>query len=92
MSGVLFAGLAFGKPMVLSDVGGFRELVEEHGAGRLVAPGDPAALAQAIGELLSDPAERERLAERARAAAAGPYSWDSIAARTEAVYDEVLAG
>ncbi len=92
VSGVLFAGLAFGKPMVLSDVGGFRELVEEHGAGRLVAPGDPAALAQAIGELLSDPAERERLAERARAAAAGPYSWDSIAARTEAVYDEVLAG
>ena len=28
VSGVLFAGLAFGKPMVLSDVGGFRELVE----------------------------------------------------------------
>ena len=32
------------------------------------------------------------LAERARAAAAGPYSWDSIAARTDALYDEVLAG
>src|ERR687891_242335 len=38
VSGVLAAGLAFGKPMVLSDVGGFRELVEEHGAGRLVPP------------------------------------------------------
>ncbi len=90
VSGVLFAGLAFGKPMVLSDVGGFRELVEEHGAGRLVAPGDPAALAAAIGELLADPAERERLAGRARAAAAGPYSWDSIAERTLAVYEELL--
>lgn len=90
VSGVLFAGLAFGKAMVLSDVGGFREVVEEHGAGRLVAPDDPAALAAAIGELLADPAERERLAERARAAAAGPYSWDSIARRTLAVYEELL--
>ena len=91
VSGVLFAGLAFGKAMVLSDVGGFREVVEDHGAGRLVAPGDASALADAIGELLADPAERERLAERARAAAAGPYSWDSIAQRTLAVYEEVLA-
>ena len=91
VSGVLFAGLAFGKPMVLSDVGGFREVVEEHGAGRLVAPGDPRALRDAIGELLADRPERERLAERARAAAAGPYSWDSVAQRTLAVYEEVLA-
>jgi glycosyltransferase involved in cell wall biosynthesis len=91
VSGVLFAGLAFGKPMVLTDVGGFREVVEDHGAGRLVAPGDPEALAGAIGELLADPAARERLSERARAAAGGPYSWDSVARRTLAVYEEVLA-
>ena len=44
VSGVLFAGLAFGKPMVLSDVGGFRDVAEEHGAGRLVPPEDPEAL------------------------------------------------
>jgi glycosyltransferase involved in cell wall biosynthesis len=92
VSGVLSAGLAFGKPMVLSDIGGFRELVEDHGAGRLVPPGDAPALSAAIGELLDDPAERARLAERARAAAAGPLSWDSISGRTIAVYDEVLAG
>jgi glycosyltransferase involved in cell wall biosynthesis len=91
VSGVLFAGLAFGKAMVLSDVGGFREVVEDHGAGRLVPAGDPHALAQTIGSLLADPAEREQLAQRARAAAAGPYSWDSIAQRTLAVYEEVLA-
>jgi glycosyltransferase involved in cell wall biosynthesis len=91
VSGVLFAGLAFGKAMVLTDVGGFRELVEEHGAGRLVPPGDPGALGESITAQLADPGERERLAERARAAAAGPYSWDSIAERTLAVYDEVLA-
>lgn len=91
VSGVLFAGLAFGKPMVLSDVGGFRELAEEHGAGRLVAPGDSAALAAAIGELLADRGARARLAERARAAATGPYSWDFVAQRTLDLYQEVLA-
>lgn len=91
VSGVLFAGLAFGKAMVMSDVGGFRELVSEHGAGRLVPSGDPAALAAAIGELLADPAERAELEERARAAAAGPYSWDRIAEDTQGVYEKVLA-
>jgi glycosyltransferase involved in cell wall biosynthesis len=91
VSGVLFAGLAFGKPMVLTDVGGFREVVEDHAAARLVPPGDAPALSTAIGELLADPAERSRLAEHARAAAAGPYSWDSVAQRTLAVYEEVLA-
>jgi glycosyltransferase involved in cell wall biosynthesis len=90
VSGVLFAGLAFGTPMVLSAVGGFRELVEDHGAGRLVPSGDARAMADAINELLADPAAREALAERARAAAAGPYSWDSVARRTLEVYDEVL--
>jgi glycosyltransferase involved in cell wall biosynthesis len=90
VSGVLLAGLAFGKAMILSDVGGFRELVDEYGAGRLVPAGDAGALAGAIAELLGDPGERERLADRARAAAAGPLSWERVAARTLAVYEEVL--
>lgn len=91
VSGVLFAGLAFGKAMVLSDVGGFRELAEEHGAAALAPPGDSDALAAAIDALLADPEERRRLEEAAAAAAAGPFSWERIAERTEAVYREVLA-
>ena len=91
VSGVLFAGLAFGKAMVLSDVGGFRELVDDQGAGRLVPPGDPDALAAAISELLERPEERARLEERAAKAAAGPYSWDRIAGQTLALYEKVLA-
>jgi glycosyltransferase involved in cell wall biosynthesis len=91
VSGVLFAGLAFGKAMVLSDVGGFREVAEDTGAGRLVAPDDPDALGAAIAELLADAAAREALEERAAAAAAGSYSWDRIAERTLAIYSEALA-
>jgi glycosyltransferase involved in cell wall biosynthesis len=89
-SGVLGAGLAFGKPMVASAVGGFVEVAEDHGAARLVPPGEPAALAAAINELLADPAERLALGQRAAEAAAGPFSWDEVARQTIALYEELL--
>ncbi len=89
-SGVLYTALAFGKPIVLSAVGGFTEVAERHGAAMLVPPGDQAALAEALSGLLADSAARERLAEAARAAAAGPYSWDGIAERTLALYRSLL--
>ena len=91
VSGVLFAGLAFGKPMVLSDVGGFRDVAHEHGAARLVPPEDPEALGAAIRALLDDPAARDTLGRRARAAAEGPYSWERIAGQTLDLYRELLA-
>ncbi|HEY4280440.1 MAG TPA: glycosyltransferase family 4 protein [Conexibacter sp.] len=84
-SGVLFTALAFGKPLLLSAVGGFPE-VAATGAAELVEPGDPAALHAALTRLLADPAARGRLAAAARAAAAGPYDWDTIARQTLAVY------
>jgi glycosyltransferase involved in cell wall biosynthesis len=88
-SGVLYAGLAFGKPMVLSAVGGFPE-VAAAGAARLVPPADPAALARALEELVGDESERRALASAAAAAAAGPYSWDAAAERTLSLYEELL--
>jgi len=88
-SGVLYTGLAFGKPLVLSSVGGFPE-VATTGAARLVAPDDPIALAAALSELTADPAARERLAAAAREAAAGPYSWDAVAIQTLALYRDIL--
>jgi glycosyltransferase involved in cell wall biosynthesis len=88
-SGVLYTGLAFGKPLVLSTVGGFPE-VAASGAARLVAPEDPEDLAAALDELVNDAAARERLAAAARQAAAGPYSWDSVATQTLALYGELL--
>jgi glycosyltransferase involved in cell wall biosynthesis len=87
-SGVLYTGLAFGKPLVLSAVGGFPEIAAA-GAARLVPPADAAALAGALAELIADPAARERLAAAAREAAAGPYSWDTVAARTLELYEEL---
>jgi glycosyltransferase involved in cell wall biosynthesis len=88
-SGVLYTALAFGKPIVASGVGGFPE-VAAHGALRLVPTGDAEALTEALAELLASESERDRLAAAARAAASGPYSWDSAAEATLALYRELL--
>jgi glycosyltransferase involved in cell wall biosynthesis len=88
-SGVLYTGLAFGKPLVLSAVGGFPE-VAETGAARLVPPGDTAALATTLADLVSDDAARAALAAAATSAAAGPYSWDEAARRTTNLYRELI--
>jgi glycosyltransferase involved in cell wall biosynthesis len=89
-SGVLYTGLAFGKPLVLSSVGGFPEIAAA-GAARLVPPGDTEALAAALAELTGDEAARAELAAAARAAAAGPFSWDEAARRTLELYRELIA-
>lgn len=88
-SGVLATALGHGKPVVLTDIGGFGE-VAATGAARLVAPGDVDALAQALQALLEDPDERRRLAEAALAAARGPYSWDAAARLTLGLYETIL--
>jgi glycosyltransferase involved in cell wall biosynthesis len=56
-SGVLYTALAFGRPLVLTSVGGFPEIAEQ-GAARLVPPEDPGALAEALRELIADPTAR----------------------------------
>jgi glycosyltransferase involved in cell wall biosynthesis len=88
-SGVLYTGLAFGKPMLLSAVGGFPE-VAETGAARLVPPGDTVALAAALEELAGNETARRDLAAAASAAAAGPFSWDEAARRTLELYRELI--
>lgn len=89
-SGVLYTALAFGKPMVLTAVGGFPELAARHGAARVVPPGNPAELGQALAELADDERRRAELAAAARRAADGAYSWDSVASQTLALYEELL--
>ena len=89
-SGVLYTGLAFGKPLVLSAVGGFPE-VAETGAARLVPPGDTDALAETLEELVGDEAARADLAAAAARAAAGRVCFDDAAPATLDVYRELLA-
>jgi glycosyltransferase involved in cell wall biosynthesis len=56
-----------GCPIVASDVGGLREVVEHGSNGFLVPPGDPDALAAALDGLLDDPERRKLMGEASRA-------------------------
>jgi glycosyltransferase involved in cell wall biosynthesis len=80
--------LAAGLPMVVTAVGGNREIVGERENGLLVPPDDAPALANALVELLGDAAARESFG-RASAERAKRYAWDEIVARYEAVYREL---
>jgi glycosyltransferase involved in cell wall biosynthesis len=88
-SGVLFTALAFGKPLLLSDVGGFPELAST-GAAKIVKAGDARALGRALRELLADRATLTEMCVRARAAANGRYSWKEIAAAHVELYERLL--
>lgn len=52
---VVLEGMAAGRPIVAAASGGILDMVVDRVTGLLVPPGDAAALAQAINELLSDP-------------------------------------
>jgi glycosyltransferase involved in cell wall biosynthesis len=88
-SGVLFTALAFGKPLLLSDVGGFPEIAAT-GAARTFPAGDASALGAALAELLGDRPALAAIAENARALARGQYSWEAVAAGTLELYRSLL--
>jgi glycosyltransferase involved in cell wall biosynthesis len=87
---ILDAMLA-GLPVVAAAAGGVADAVVDGQTGRLVAPRDPAALAEAIRAALADPEGSRRLAERAAARVAERFSERAMAAGTLAVYRKLLS-
>ena len=65
-SGVLNVAAAFGKPVVVTDVGELRATVEPNGLGLVVPPRDPQALADALVRLAAEPRLRRARSGRGR--------------------------
>jgi glycosyltransferase involved in cell wall biosynthesis/GT2 family glycosyltransferase len=84
---VAVEAMAAGVPVVASDSGALRDVVG--GAGVLVPPGDAAALARALAEVLDDPERAAALSAAGRARAA-EYTWGAVAERYEALYRAAL--
>jgi phosphatidylinositol alpha-mannosyltransferase len=81
----LLESMACGTPMIVSDITGFRELVD-HGAEAVLVPADrPAAWATAAIDLIGDPQRREAMG-LAGLAMAQLYSWDVVGARVLDAY------
>lgn len=88
---VALEAMAAGTPVVVGDVGGFRETVKHGENGLKAVPGDPASLARQIGTLLSSPDLAKKLARKALFDLHHQFSWKSIARDTIAVYREVIS-
>ncbi len=85
-SGVGSSAMAFGTPLIVSDVGGLPDLVPDRRC--VVTPGDPKALAAAVTAILTTPS----LLAEITAGMAGlreHFSWARIAAQTMDVYRDV---
>lgn len=87
MPTAILEAMVAGKPVVATDVGAVRELVADGETALLVPPGDPAALATAIGRLLSDPDLRERLGAAGRERALDRFGIERLADLHNGAYE-----
>ncbi|HLF82325.1 MAG TPA: glycosyltransferase family 4 protein [Anaerolineales bacterium] len=85
----LLEALAHGKPVIASRIGSLPEFVEHGKEGLLVEPGDELGLEEALIQLAT--VDRTEMGRRSRWRAARLPNWESIAKRTVAVYEQVLA-
>jgi alpha-maltose-1-phosphate synthase len=82
--------MACGTAVVASAVGGIPEVVSDGETGLLVPPGNPGALADALGALIADPARAAALGRAGRERAVGEFGWQAVAAQTAALYAELV--
>jgi glycosyltransferase involved in cell wall biosynthesis len=82
---------AMKKPVVVSNHGAARDVIEEEVTGWATPPGDPISLAQALDKILNfSPARLKEIGEKGRARVKAYYSTDVMGSKTIAVYKEFL--
>jgi len=81
--------MAFGLPVIATNVGGLPEVVQDGVTGILVPPKDPDALAEGIVRLLRDPELRRRLGNAGRDRVLSEFRLDRIVEQTLSVYESV---
>ncbi|KGB56551.1 Glycosyl transferase, group 1 [Sphingopyxis sp. LC363] len=84
--------MAQGKLVAASDVGGHRELIEDGATGTLFAPDDPAAIAEALADMLGNRAMWPERRRTARIFVESHRNWSSNILRYEPVYQRLLRG
>ena len=89
MGQVAIEAMLVGRPVVASDVGGLREVVEHGVTGLMIPSGDPGALAAALDSLLEDEAVRQRMGERGRLRAQ-QFEVAAVAPRIVEVFEDAV--
>jgi glycosyltransferase involved in cell wall biosynthesis len=88
---VAVEGLASGRPVVASAIGGLTDIIEDGISGRLVPAGDAGALRDAVRTLLGESSLADRLGAAGRERAR-QFTASAIVPRIEAVYRRVASG
>ena len=86
---VVIEAMAAGRAMIAARSGGIPDLVADGITGRLVAPGDPAALAEAMSELLSTPGRRAQMSAAA-SQRVERFTASQVVPRIEQAYEEAI--
>jgi glycosyltransferase involved in cell wall biosynthesis len=79
------------KPLISTTIGGPAEVVINGETGLLIEPGKPELLADAVRDLLRDPARAAEMGRRGHARLHADFTLAKNVAKTTAVYDEVFA-
>ncbi|MBT9169693.1 MAG: N-acetyl-alpha-D-glucosaminyl L-malate synthase [Actinobacteria bacterium] len=84
---VLLEALTYKKPVVATDVGGIRDVIQNERTGLLVPQKDPGALSDAILRLLRDQELARRLGHEGHRYGQEYFSWDRILSQLESLYN-----
>ena len=87
---VLLEAMSSAKPIVASDINGYRLVMEDGKQGFLVEEQNPEAFARALLMLLKDPELRRRMGDAGREAVNGSFTWDLVAGQVEQLYLKLL--
>ena len=88
---VLIEAMAAGKPVVASDSGASREIIDDGQQGVLFPPGEDAALASAIARLLSDRALAKEMGRKGQMRVAERFDATQYVAGVEAIYRDTCS-
>jgi len=89
---VVVEALALGKPVVATDIGGVKDIIEDRVNGRLIKPGDTLSLAEAVRWMLEHKEEAKNLAQRGKDKVLKEFNLKKMYQETLKVYQECLKG
>jgi glycosyltransferase involved in cell wall biosynthesis len=92
IANVVMEYMAAGKPVIVTDCGGNRELVEEGGSGFLIPDGDSEALIRLLARLLDDPVLCSRLGDKGRRRIDDAFGMDRMIESHARLYRDLLSG
>lgn len=85
-----FDSLAMGVPVIVSDMGGLREIVEEYQCGIVVDESNPEEVGAVMTRMIEDPAMRYEMAVNGLRAIKEKYNWDRMRERLLNIYSELM--